>query len=66
MRDRKKDASRRDAAGDRTIAGRKADKRERAGKVSAEGTPFHGALHSDPPRDPFRRLFSGPSLSFEF
>jgi hypothetical protein len=66
MRDRNKDASRRDGAGDRTIAGRKADKRERARKVLAEGSPFHGALHSDPPQDPFRKLFSGSNLKFEF
>ena len=66
MPERDKDASRRDGAGDRAAAGRKADKRERARKGQAEGSPFHGALHSDPPQDPFRKLFSGSSLKFEF
>ena len=66
MPDRDKDAGRRDGAGDRAAAGRNADMRERAGKGQAENSPFHGALHSDHPRDPFRRLFSGSSLTFEF
>lgn len=65
MPERDKDASRREGARDR-MAARKADKRERAGKVPAEGSPFHGALHSDPPQDPFRQPFSGSSLTFEF
>lgn len=66
MRDRKKDASRRDGAGDRTVTGRKADKPPHARTGQAEGTPFHGALHSDPPHDPFRKPFSGSNLQFEF
>jgi hypothetical protein len=64
MPDREKDASRREPKGDGVATGRKADRRDRAGQ--AEGSPFHGALHSDHPQDPFRRLFSGSSLKFEF
>lgn len=66
MPDREKDASRCDAAGDRSAASRGGDKRDRAGNRQAEGSPFQGALHSDPPHDPFRKLFSGSSLTFEF
>ncbi len=64
MPERDKDASRRDIAGDGAAAARKADRRERQGQ--SEGSPFHGALHSDHPQDPFRKLFSGSSLKFEF
>ena len=66
MPERNKDAGRHDAAGDGTVAGSKGDKRDRAGKGQAESSPFHGALHSDPPRDPFRKPFGGSSLKFEF
>ncbi|WP_187969540.1 hypothetical protein [Aquibium microcysteis] len=64
MPDREKDTGRRDATGEGVAAGRKADRRDRQGQ--ADGSPFHGALHSDPPHDPFRRLFAGSSLKFEF
>jgi hypothetical protein len=66
MSEREKDAGRRDGAGDRASASRKADKRERARSPQAEGTPFNGTLHSDHPHDPFRKPFSGSSLKFEF
>lgn len=66
MPERDKDASRRGGAGDRVAAVPKRDKRERASRAKAESSPFHGALHSDPPQDPFRKLFSGSSLKFEF
>jgi len=64
MPDRDKDASRRESKGDGGATGRVTDRRDRAGQ--AEGSPFHGALYSDHPQDPFRRLFSGSSLKFEF
>ena len=64
MPDREKDAGRRETTGEGGNAARKADRRDRVGQ--AEGSPFHGALHSDHPQDPFRRLFSGSSLTFEF
>lgn len=64
MRDRNTKAGRRDAAGDRVATVRTTD--ERAAKAPTQDTPFHGALHSDHPQDPFRKLFTGSSLTFEF
>lgn len=64
MRDRNIRTGRRDAAVDRVATVRTTD--DRAAKAPTQDTPFHGALHSDPPQDPFRKLFSGPSLTFEF
>lgn len=39
----------------------------RKGKVvENRDAPFHGALHSEHPRDPFRDLFGSSSMKFEF
>ncbi len=43
---------------------RNSDSRE--DRIKKRKSPFHGRLHSEHPRDPFRESFSKSSLSFEF
>lgn len=60
------EANRRKQAGDDAGRGGAPEGRDRTKSGRKEQAPFHGALHSDHPQDPFRNLFGNSRLQFDF
>jgi hypothetical protein len=61
-----KGSKRRKRRGEAAASSRKADPHETTPTAKPERQPFHGALHSEHPQDPFRNLFGNSRLKFEF